>query len=59
MRIEFDLTKDATNQEKHGVSLSLVESFEWDVANVSGETLRAISLRRANRREVLKFVDQA
>jgi uncharacterized protein len=89
MRTEFDPTKDATNKEKHGVSLSLVESFEMDVAQVSvddrfdyketrlvaigpigddiyvlvytmrGDTLRAISLRKANRREVLKYVDQA
>lgn len=89
MEIEFDPAKDAANQQKHGVSLSLAESFEWDAAQVQvddrfdypetrmiafgpigdrihvivytlrGETLRVISLRKANRREVLKYVDQA
>ena len=29
------------------------------VYTMRGETLRAISLRKANRREVLKYVDQA
>lgn len=30
MNIEFDPTKDASNVEKHGVSLALAESLEWD-----------------------------
>jgi uncharacterized DUF497 family protein len=89
MEIEFDPAKDAENQIKHGIPLSLAASFEWDAAQVQvddrfdyretrmvaigpigdrihvlvytmrGETLRPISLRKANRREVLKYVDQA
>jgi len=73
--IEFDPAKDQINRSKHGVSLSLAESFEWDSAlhdryaygepryiaygligdrvyclvyTLRGETLRAISLRKAN-----------
>ena len=30
--IEFDPTKDQVNRSKHGVSLALAESFEWDSA---------------------------
>ncbi len=30
MNIEFDPTKDAGNVDKHGVSLALAESLEWD-----------------------------
>ncbi|MFC0695865.1 BrnT family toxin [Paraburkholderia humisilvae] len=89
MEVEFDPAKDAANQKKHGIPLSLAESFEWDAAQVKvddrfdypetrmvaigpigdrihvivyamrGEALRVISLRKANRREVLKYVDQA
>jgi uncharacterized protein len=31
MKILFDPTKDAANQDKHGVSLTLAESLEWDL----------------------------
>ena len=34
MRIEFDPTKDATNQAKHGVSLALADELDWDAALV-------------------------
>jgi uncharacterized DUF497 family protein len=34
MRIEFDPTKDATNQQKHGVSLALAAELDWDAALV-------------------------
>ncbi len=34
MRIEFDATKDATNQAKHGVSLSLAVELDWEAALV-------------------------
>lgn len=34
MRIEFDPVKDAGNQAKHGVSLSLAEELDWDAALV-------------------------
>ncbi|WP_175772514.1 BrnT family toxin [Paraburkholderia phenazinium] len=86
--IEFDPAKDQINRSKHGVSLALAESFEWDSAidalddrhaygeqrfiaygmigdrvyclvyTVRGETLRAISLRKANKREVNDYVEQ-
>ena len=29
MLIEFDPAKDARNQQKHGVSLALAETFDW------------------------------
>ena len=48
MQIAFDPTKDASNQEKHGVSLALASELDWDVA--------LISLRKANRREVKHYV---
>ena len=31
MKIEFDPAKDAKNLAKHGVSLALAESLEWDL----------------------------
>lgn len=34
MRIEFDPSKDASNREKHGVSLALAEGLDWDTALV-------------------------
>jgi hypothetical protein len=34
MRIEFDPSKDATNREKHGVSLLLAVDLEWEAARV-------------------------
>lgn len=34
MKIEFDPAKDASNQAKHGVSLSLASQLEWDAALV-------------------------
>lgn len=34
MRIEFDPAKDATNQEKHGLSLALAAELEWDASLV-------------------------
>jgi uncharacterized protein len=34
MRIEFDANKDATNQAKHGVSLSLAVELDWEAALV-------------------------
>lgn len=32
MRIEFDPTKDASNQLKHGVSLAMAAELDWDAA---------------------------
>jgi uncharacterized DUF497 family protein len=34
MHIEFDPAKDASNQAKHGVSLSLAAELDWDSALV-------------------------
>ncbi|MES2942327.1 MAG: BrnT family toxin [Pseudomonadota bacterium] len=34
MRIEFDAAKDASNQEKHGLSLALASALDWDEALV-------------------------
>lgn len=34
MQIEFDPVKDATNFEKHGVSLALAAELDWDEALV-------------------------
>ena len=34
MRIEFDPAKDAANQSKHGVSLSLAGELDWEAALV-------------------------
>ena len=34
MKIEFDPAKDASNQAKHGVSLTLTGELDWDAALV-------------------------
>lgn len=34
MRFEFDPAKDASNQAKHGVSLSIAGELDWDAALV-------------------------
>lgn len=34
MKIEFDPVKDAANQSKHGVSLSMAEVLDWEAALV-------------------------
>lgn len=34
MRIDFDPTKDAANQARHGVSLALARELDWDAALV-------------------------
>ncbi len=86
MRFDFDPTKDRLNTQKHGLSLALAASLEWDAALLwiddrrdygesrvlalapktgivyyvafvdRGEVRRIISLRRANRREVKRYV---
>ena len=85
--IEFDPAKDASNLDKHGLSLGDAESFEWQTAVVRedmrasypkprfeavgymgerlhvmvfclrGDTVRVISLRRANAREVKRYAE--
>jgi hypothetical protein len=47
VRIEFDPSKDKTNQRKHGVSLALAEELDWDAALVwvhSGQEETAMSI---------------
>jgi uncharacterized DUF497 family protein len=34
MRIEFDPAKDATNRQKHGVSLAVAGELDWEAALV-------------------------
>ena len=34
MRIDFDPAKDASNREKHGLSLALALELDWDAAMV-------------------------
>ncbi len=34
MRIEFDPSKDTSNQSKHGVSLALAVELDWEAALV-------------------------
>jgi uncharacterized protein len=85
MQIEFDPNKDESNRFKHGLSLSLAASFNWEtlwawpdlrrpyfeermvgflghedeiymLAFVDRQDVRRIiSLRRANRREVMRY----
>jgi uncharacterized DUF497 family protein len=87
MDITFDPSKDASNQAKHGISLTAAEGFEWDTAVIEKDArkeygedrhialgyigdrlyclvfvvrdgaLRAISLRKANKREVKKYAE--
>jgi len=38
MKIEFDPVKDAKNIAKHGVSLTLAESLEWDLLLATEDT---------------------
>jgi uncharacterized DUF497 family protein len=40
MRIEFDPAKDARNVAKHGLSLALAESLEWDLLLATEDTRR-------------------
>ena len=60
MKIEFDPAKDAANQAKHGVSLSMASDLDWEAALVwvdgrfeYGES-RMIAL--APRTEILYYV---
>ena len=65
MRIEFDPTKDASNQLKHGVSLAMAAELDWDAAwvfvdeRVDYNEMRMIAL--APKTEILycvAFVDR-
>ena len=89
MEIEFDPDKDATNQEKHGLSLAGAERMDLGTAAIDpdrlyvygegrlqalglidghlhllvfsmrGDVLRAISLRKANPKEVRRYDERA
>lgn len=38
MKIKFDKNKDAKNIAKHGISLALAESLEWDLLLATEDT---------------------
>jgi uncharacterized DUF497 family protein len=89
MQISYDPAKDATNQEKHGVSLAVAASIDWTSAVtwadsrmdyheermrglglignrvyavvyvIRDQSRRVISLRKANHKEVMIYVNQA
>lgn len=44
--IEFDPVKDAKNLAKHGLSLTLANEFEWDVARINEDLRRPYLERR-------------
>ena len=65
MRIEFDPTKDVSNQLKHGTSLAMAAELDWDAAwvwvdeRVDYNEMRMIAL--APKTEILycvAFVDR-
>lgn len=86
--ITFDPAKDASNIDKHGISLALASNLEWDSATLwpdarrnygegrvvalaplgtrlycviftdRGQARRIISLRKANDREVRRYVSE-
>lgn len=65
MRIEFDPDKDASNRAKHGVSLALAASLDWDAALVwvderfGYEEIRMIALApESSTLYYLAFADQ-
>jgi uncharacterized DUF497 family protein len=46
MKIEFDPAKDAENLKSHGVSLTLAESFEWEIASIREDNRDAYGEQR-------------
>ncbi len=60
MRIEFDPAKDAANQAKHGISLTLAGELDWEAAlvwiddRIEYNELRMIAL--APKTEILYYV---
>ena len=60
MRIEFDAAKDAVNQAKHGVSLSLAGKLEWEASLVCADERFEYSETRmvalAPKTEILYYV---
>ena len=43
---EYDTNKNTTNVDKHGVSLSLVECFEWETAVIRVDTRKSYPEQR-------------
>jgi uncharacterized DUF497 family protein len=65
MEIVFNTAKDATNKEKHGVSLGTASDFEWDEAVTWPDERRDYGEARmvgigyiGNRLYVIVFVDR-
>ncbi len=52
MNYEFDQTKDESNIDKQGLSLTDADDFEWETAVVREDT------RKANPREVKRYVSE-
>ena len=52
MNYEFDQTKDESNIDKQGLSLTDAGDFEWETAVVREDT------RKANPREVKRYVSE-
>ncbi len=46
MNYEFDPAKDASNLDKHGLSLAAVDGFEWDTAVVREDAREAYGEQR-------------
>ncbi|PLC48821.1 hypothetical protein CR159_15885 [Pollutimonas subterranea] len=65
MEIEFDPTKSAANEAKHGISLAAAESLEWETAVVVeddrlpyGESRKLCTGYIGKRLYVVVFVDR-
>ncbi|TBR09474.1 MAG: BrnT family toxin [Rugosibacter sp.] len=60
MRIEFDPAKNAANQAKHGVPLSMAEELDWEAALVWVDDRLEYNERRmialAPKTEILYYV---
>ena len=41
MEVAYDAAKDLVNQEKHGCSLKLAESMEWEAAMIAVDDRKA------------------
>lgn len=66
VKITFDSTKDATNQDKHGVSLAKAAELEWESALIWPDLRRDYGEQRqcgigyiGLRLHVVAFVDRA
>lgn len=46
MDYEFDLSKDESNLDKHGLSLAEAEGFEWEAAVVREDTRKQYADQR-------------